>query len=68
MTFIRAKSWHILARVTAAGWETRCGRHVNEDASVSDTLPGDEKSCESCLRYNAGDEARLDVANDEVAG
>lgn len=72
MTYIRTKStrgsWHILARVTAEGWVTRCGVSINEETPVSDALPLNERSCESCLRYNASDEARLDVANDEVTG
>ena len=61
MTYIKVRSWHVLAIVTDTGWETRCGRAIAEAAQISDTLPGDEKSCESCLRYNAGDEARLDL-------
>lgn len=68
MTYIRSRSWHVLAKVTAEGWRTRCGINLTESAVVSDSLPLDEKSCESCLRYNAADEARLNVANDEVAG
>lgn len=68
MTFLKLRSWHLLAKVTAAGWETRCGRTVNQDARVSDALPSNEKSCEVCLRLNAADEARLAVANDEVPG
>ena len=70
MTYIRARSWHVLSRVTAGGWQTRCGLRRSESARwpVADQLPLDDKSCESCLRYTARDEARLNVANDEVAG
>lgn len=72
MTYIHStstrSSWHILARVTASGWETRCGRFMDEEGPVSDRLPDGEKSCETCLRLNANDGARLDIPNDEVTG
>lgn len=68
MTYIKVRSWHVLAIVTDTGWETRCGRAIAEAAQISDTLPGDEKSCESCWRGHAKDEERLNVANDTVPG
>lgn len=68
MTYIRSRSWHVLARVTAGGWQTRCGRHINEEADVSDKLPLNDRTCESCLRYAASDEDRLNVDTDEVLG
>lgn len=55
VSYLKVRSWHILAKVDAAGWKTRCGLTVNEDAPVTDILPFDEKSCESCLRGIARD-------------
>jgi len=49
-------SWHALRTWTRVPGRaiTRCGRTINEVEHRSD-LPGNEKSCESCLRYLASD-------------
>lgn len=59
MSYLKIVSWHSLARVTAEGWYTRCGRVVTiEDAPARDTLPLDEPTCETCLRLTIHDRDR----------
>jgi hypothetical protein len=67
-TYIRAKSWHLLRKVTDAGWITRCGLTLNEDADVAYELKLNQKTCESCLRYAKRDEEINDPPNDVVPG
>lgn len=62
----KQSSWHFVVGYTPNGsYRTRCGRLVRlAFASWSDALPGDQKSCEACLRYAAGDATSVDT--DEV--
>lgn len=57
MSWMKIVSWHRIAKVTAAGWHTRCGRLITtQDAAVSDSLPLSEPSCETCARLTLHDE------------
>jgi hypothetical protein len=58
MGYIKIVSWHIVRNWTRVPGraETRCGRTA--DGQTTDSLPGDEKSCESCLRYARQDADR----------
>lgn len=72
MTYVKIASWHIEAMTFRGGAvKTRCGRtatpvgtlaHPGDGPIVvhatSDTLPLDERSCETCLRLNERDESR----------
>jgi hypothetical protein len=67
MSYLKIGSWHTLARVDDRGWWTRCGRLVTtEPAPVSDSLPLDEKSCETCLRLSTHDTEIPMPSDDEV--
>lgn len=59
MGYIRIRSWHIVKGWTRVPGRatTRCGRVA--DGATSLTLPSDEASCESCLRYARQDADRL---------
>lgn len=52
-TYFKIRSWHITRTISRAGWYIGfCGKvavPVHGDL-LSDELPGDEKSCESCLK------------------
>lgn len=50
--WVKIRSWHVFRTWTRAGQAlTECGRRVGPDTVVTaDELPGNEKSCESCLR------------------
>ena len=50
--WVRIRSWHIVLTHTRAfdTYRTLCGRTVTT-TDTRDDLPGDEKSCESCLRH-----------------
>jgi len=67
MSYIRVRSWHVVAKVDAVGWRTRCGLTITtEDAPVSDRLPLEDPSCESCARLTLHDADATSVPNDEV--
>jgi hypothetical protein len=63
--WMQIESWHRVSVVDEAGWHTRCGRVTTGDAPVTDELPLDEKSCETCLRLVEHD-AEQPVDNDPV--
>jgi hypothetical protein len=44
--YVKLKSWHI----SAGNSLTLCGRSFTGDDHFAYALPGDEKSCENCLR------------------
>lgn len=51
--FVKIRSWHIIRTWTRVPRRavTLCGRRAEGESA--DTLPMDEKSCESCLRIAA---------------
>ena len=53
MRYVRIVSWHVATGLVSRGAQiqARCGRWAPADAEQSDHLPGDEKSCETCLRF-----------------
>lgn len=53
MKYVRIRSWHVILTPTRAfdTYRTRCGRTVTTTA-VTNELPLDEKSCETCLRLD----------------
>ena len=55
-TYVRIRSWHLLAEGVEDDALTRCGRKASALAPVADELPLDERSCETCLRLAAHDE------------
>lgn len=48
VVWIRTKQWHVLRKVTDAGWETRCGDVIIGKAKVSETLPARAATCNTC--------------------
>lgn len=48
--YVKLDSWHIIEEDAVS---TICGRETPLDAEISDRLPLDEKSCETCLRLAA---------------
>lgn len=69
MSYLKVRSWHRIDRVDDRGWHTRCGLLVTtEKVPASDTIPLDEKSCETCLRLAAHDAEPRNVDNDVVPG
>jgi hypothetical protein len=66
--WVRIDSWHLLATWTRVPGRalTLCGRTV-QDPPTSAELPGNEKSCETCLRLFAGEQAEAtDAPTGEV--
>ncbi len=60
MTYAKLISWHRVSGVSRANrpLTARCGKPFPVDAPTSETLPLDERSCESCLRLVAHDAER----------
>lgn len=60
MKFVKSRSWHTYAFTSRGGLhKTRCGLWLPGTAPTSDTLPMDERSCESCLRLAVWDEQNV---------
>lgn len=52
MIYVRVRSWHVVKHTRLDSYGTLCGRYVGWPATVTDDLPLDEKSCETCLRLS----------------
>lgn len=69
MSYVLIQSWHVAGITYRSGrLGTRCGRMAPENARTSDTLPGDERTCERCAVLALKDQEPKPVANDTVAG
>lgn len=52
MRYFKIRSWHIRREPVTTPWKAYCGQRVRHTSEVSNELPGDEKSCETCLRIS----------------
>lgn len=60
--WVRIESWHIVADEQRDGKDqTLCGLEPDEGSALVDDFPGNEKTCENCLRINARDVTERDV-------
>lgn len=64
-TYARIISWHRVRFMSRGSqYWTRCGKWAPTNSPVSDTIPLDEKTCETCLRLTLRDEE----IDDQVIG
>jgi hypothetical protein len=52
------KSWHLLEQHDDTYTYARCGRKKEHPVEASETLPGNEKTCERCMVFATRDADR----------